>query len=207
MGYPIVLNLSGKTAVVVGAGAVATRRIRGLLGQGALVRVVAPDVARDVVDLAASEQIDIRVKKFSPEDLDGAFIVHAATSDSAVNHIVADEAADRGLLVCCADEMDYGNFHTPSAFSRGALTISVTTGGESPSLAAVLRERLEGQFGPEYDLWSMLFGRLRPAIQKMETAEVRKQFVCRVLDEPDVAAGILERDIDAAETAARHCIS
>ena len=201
------LNLSGKTAVVVGAGAVATRKIRGLLGQGALVRVVAPDVAVDIEDLAASEHIDLRVKKFSLEDLDGAFIVHAATSDSSVNQYVATEAAKRGLLVCCADGMDYGNFHTPSAFTRGALTISVTTGGESPTLAAVLRERLEEQFGPEYDLWSTLFGRLRPAIQKMETAAVRKQFVCRVLDDPGVAAGILARDIDSAETAARNCIS
>lgn len=206
MGYSIILNLNGKTAVVVGAGTVADRRIRGLLGQQASIRVVAPNIAPEIEELARSEDIELRKRNFSAEDLDGAFIVHAATSERSVNHAVAVAAEERGLLVCCADGKDEGNFITPSAFSRGDLTISVTTGGESPTLAAVLRERLEVKFGPEYDQWTRLFGKLRPTIQGLGPVALRKAFVSRVLDDPEVWLRIMECDLEGAETAARRCI-
>jgi precorrin-2 dehydrogenase/sirohydrochlorin ferrochelatase len=185
---------------------VASRRVRGLLSQNARVRVVAPNIGDEIEHLARSGEIEIRTKKFSADDLDGAFIVHATTSDHAVNLEVAEAAAQRGQLVCCADDAGHGNFLTPSTFSRGDLTVSVTTGGASPTFATVLRERLEAWLGPEYEQWTELFGKLRPTIQSLGSAAQRTDFVSRILDDDEVCGLILAGDIDAAETAARRCI-
>ena len=206
MGYCVDLNLSGKTALVVGAGAVAARKIRGLLGQNARIRVVAREISHEVEELAKSNAIEVSVRDFHIADLDEAFIVHAATSNRAVNQEIAHSAVSRGLLVCCAAGGDEGNFLTPSAFTRGELTISVATNRASPTLAIVLRERLQGQFGAEYAHWTRLFGRLRSSIQDLKLPDQRKAFVSRVLDDPDVSDRILAGDLDAAETAARRCI-
>lgn len=206
MGYPLVLSLSNATALVVGAGGVAARRIRGLLDQGARVRVVAPNLNDEVKMLAQAEEIELRARKFVEGDLDGVILVHAATSDRATNHAIAVAARSRGLLVCCADNPDDGNFVTPSAFSRGELTVAISTQGASPTLASVLRERLEAAIGPEFDLWTALFARLRPVLKEMSDGVARRTFVARVLDDPQVRQEILRRDILAAETAARRCI-
>jgi precorrin-2 dehydrogenase/sirohydrochlorin ferrochelatase len=206
MPYPIVLNLSDKLVLVVGGGSVATKRIEGLLGEVAAIRVVAPEASEAVANLAAANEIDWLRRAFEPHDLDGAFLVHAATDDREVNGTVTELAQRRGVLVCCADDPEGGSFLTPSTVARGSLLIALTTGGESPTLTAVLRERLEEQFGPEYDLWVQLFGRLRKTLQGISGAERRKTIVRSILDSSQVGALIATGSLDVAETEARRCI-
>ena len=86
--YPLVLDLAGRRAVVVGAGAVALRRVRGLLEAGALVQVVAPDVLPELAELPVS----VALRPYADGDLAGAWVAHACTDDPVVNAAVADEA-------------------------------------------------------------------------------------------------------------------
>jgi precorrin-2 dehydrogenase/sirohydrochlorin ferrochelatase len=146
--YPAFLDLRGKLAVVVGGGEVAVRKVELLLSCGARVRLVSPGATESPSRLGPSVE---RVSRpYRPTDLDGAFVVFAATDDPAVNGEVASEARARGILVNVADAPPLCDFLVPSVVSRGDLQIAISTGGASPALARHLREELERAIGPEY---------------------------------------------------------
>ena len=91
-GYPATLRLSGRRVLVVGGGAVATRRIPALVGAGAVVDVVAPDASPEIRESAAAGQVRWRQRRFQPRDVlapEPAWLVHAATDWPDVNAAVA----------------------------------------------------------------------------------------------------------------------
>jgi precorrin-2 dehydrogenase/sirohydrochlorin ferrochelatase len=202
----VILNLTGRLVVVVGGGSVATRRVESLHGQGATVRVVAPSVTAQIEDLARSRACEIIRREFAESDVAGAFLVHAATNSQTVNEAVARAAEAAGALVCRADAPTEGSFITPSTVARGKLLLSISTGGESPTFASVLRDRVEKQYGPEYDLWIQLFGRLRNTIQGMEGIARRKAWVNRIMETHEIRSLIAAGKLNEAEEAARLCV-
>jgi siroheme synthase-like protein len=125
--------------VVVGAGKVALRKARGLVESGARVTVVAP------AWLSEFETMPVRLvgRRFRASDLNGAVLAFAATDDREVNRRVGEEAARRGIPANVADAPGECSFLVPARVRRGSLQIAVSTGGESPKLAAELRRRLE----------------------------------------------------------------
>ncbi|SFJ10948.1 precorrin-2 dehydrogenase / sirohydrochlorin ferrochelatase [Paenibacillus sp. UNC496MF] len=157
--YPMMMNLTGRRCVVVGGGPVAERKTLGLLdgGAGELI-VVAPRVTAKLEELAVSGSIALERREYMESDADGAFLLFAATDDRLLNGRVAADAARFGALVNTADAGGEGDFATPAAVRRGELVIAVTTGGASPGLAALLKRRLAGQYGPAFEA---RVGRLR----------------------------------------------
>jgi len=145
--YPILLSVAGRLCVVVGGGPVALRKARGLLAAGARVRVVAVELAAAPVDLAG---LEVSLHPYCDGDLAGAYLVFAATGDRTVNAAVVREARRRGVLVGVADAPEDGDFALPALLRRGDLTVAVATGGRSPALAALVRDRLASQLGPEW---------------------------------------------------------
>ncbi len=145
--YPLQLKLSGRLCVVVGGGAVGRRKLAGLLRAGARVRLIDPD-ADCVPNREAA--LDLIPRSYREGDLEGAFLVFAATDSPAVNAAVAAEARRRGIPVNRADDAAAGDFLLPANLRRGDLLFSVASGGQSPALAALLRDRLAGYFGPEW---------------------------------------------------------
>lgn len=137
--YPIFLDLAGKPVLVVGAGKVALRKTKGLLEAGASVTVVAPRAEQEFAHLA----VTLRSRRFRVADMDGAVLVFAATDDRRVNHRVAEAAARRGIPVNVADAPSECAFIVPARITRGNLQIAISTGGESPRLAATLRRKIE----------------------------------------------------------------
>ncbi|MBO7745467.1 bifunctional precorrin-2 dehydrogenase/sirohydrochlorin ferrochelatase [Paenibacillus sp. MWE-103] len=150
--YPMMMDLTGRRCVVVGGGPVAERKTLGLLdgGAGELI-VVAPRVTAKLEELAVSGSIALERREYMESDADGAFLLFAATDDRLLNGRVAADAARLGALVNTADAGGEGDFATPAAVRRGELVIAVTTGGASPVLAALLRRRLAGQYGPAFE--------------------------------------------------------
>lgn len=137
--YPIFLDLRGKAALVVGAGKVALRKTIGLVEAGARVTVVAPRW------LPQFETLPVRLRRraFRPADLAGACLAFAATNDRDVNHRIATLAKRRGIPVNVADSRAECDFLVPARITRGKLQIAVSTGGESPRIAAELRRKIE----------------------------------------------------------------
>jgi precorrin-2 dehydrogenase / sirohydrochlorin ferrochelatase len=137
--YPIFLDLVGKPVLVVGAGKVALRKTRGLLEAGAAVTVVAPRAVPEFAQL----DITMRRRAFRSSDIRGAMLVFAATDDREVNHAVAQAAKRQGISVNVADARAECSFLVPARITRGNLQIAISTGGESPRVAAALRRKIE----------------------------------------------------------------
>ncbi|MER2090818.1 MAG: NAD(P)-binding protein [Sporosarcina sp.] len=149
-GYPIMLNLKNKEAVVVGGGQIAYRKIAGLLQSGACVTVISPVIQLKIEELLSDNRIAWRNKIFEPEDLDSAWIVIAATNNEKVNEFVALSAGNY-QLVNVVDNQEISTFHVPAKLTRGDLTISVATGGASPTLAKVIRDELAAIYDESYE--------------------------------------------------------
>jgi precorrin-2 dehydrogenase/sirohydrochlorin ferrochelatase len=159
--FPIFLKLEGRRVLVVGAGPIAEGKIRGLLDSRASVHVVAPDATQLIRYWTAAGAISWRVATFEPGDLDGIFIVIAATSSHELNTLIYREANLRGVLCNAVDDPDNCDFYYPAVVDRGDLQIAISTNGRSPALAQRLRQELEEQFGPEYETWVRELGEAR----------------------------------------------
>lgn len=198
--YPVFLDLRGKHCVVVGSGAVALRKVEGLLEAGAAVTVIAPQPG------TLPEEVRVLGRAYQPGDLAGAWLAIAATNDAEVNAAVAREAEERGILVNVVDEPLSCSFILPALLRRGALCLAISTGGASPTLARRLREQFEQQFGAEYASLLALLHTLRQQWEPRARAAnlsdgARRQAWERVLDLP-LLAWLRAGEEDAARNAA-----
>ncbi len=143
MRYPVFLNLEDKLCVVVGAGRVAERRVRGLCNARARVRVVGITATEGILKLADEDAIHLYQRAFEPGDLDGSSLVIAATDHAGVNRAVQATAKCRGILFCGADRHTDSDFIVPAVVRRGDLQVAISTGGNSPAYAVLLRREIE----------------------------------------------------------------
>ena len=141
--YPVSLVLQDRAALVVGGGAVATRKVEGLLAAEAAVTVVAPEVTDALRALADAGRCAWRAKAYDADDLHGADIVFVATDDEDVNARAYRDASEAHLMVNVADRPELCTFFLPSVLRRGKLSIAVSTEGASPLTARRLRKELE----------------------------------------------------------------
>ena len=159
--FPLFLKLEGRRCLVVGAGNVAETKIRSLLDSGAKVRVVAPQANAAVEEWARAGVIAWETRTFEIMDLDGIFLVIAATSSSAVNGIIFREARRRNILCNAVDDPEHCDFYYGAVVRRGQLQVAISTEGQSPALAQRIRRELEAQLGPEYAGWVEELGKVR----------------------------------------------
>jgi precorrin-2 dehydrogenase/sirohydrochlorin ferrochelatase len=172
--FPMFLKLEGRQCLVVGAGKVGEPKIAGLLDTGARIRVVALDASPAVREWARAGRIELDLRTFSPEDLDGAFLAVVATSSRSLNELIYHEAQRRGVLCNVVDVPDLCDFFYPAVVRRGDLQIAVSTAGQSPSLAQQIRQQLEKQFGPGYAEWVAELGETRKLILASDLDKERK---------------------------------
>ena len=168
--FPVMLDLRGRLAVVVGGGAVGRRKVAALRAAGARVRVVC-------LEERPPEEPDVEWScvPYEPVHLDGAAIVFAAATPE-VNREVVHDARSRGIWVADAAEPTAGDFHTPAVLRRGGLVVAVSTSGASPLLAARIRDRLDAALEPEYADWVALLAELRPEVLAVEPSRRRAVF-------------------------------
>ncbi len=159
--YPIYLDIQNRNCLVVGGGAVATRKVTTLLGCGALVTVVSPAVTSTLQELSKNSRIFLEKRPFQASDLNGKFLVIGATNDLTLNRQLHTEAERLGILYNIADRPEACNFILPSIVNRGDLVIAISTSGTSPAFAKKLRKDLEKEFGKEYADFLKLMGAIR----------------------------------------------
>ena len=141
--YPVMLDLTDRPCLVVGGGAVAERKIAGLVEAGARVTIVSPWLTPALLRLATEAPLRWRPREYTAGDAAGFILVMVATDDVAVNAMVAAECRERGVWVNCADDPARCDFILPSVFRRGAVRVAVSTGGASPTMARLVREELD----------------------------------------------------------------
>ncbi len=140
-GYPLLLDVAGRRAVVVGGGPVAARRARGLVDAGAEVVLVSPWVCEDVRDLVDARRLEWVTRDYTVGDLDGAWLVHTATGDPATDDLVAAHAAAARTWCVRADDAERSSAWTPAVARSGDVTVAVTAGGD-PRRAVRLRDAI-----------------------------------------------------------------
>ena len=140
--YPIALRLTGRPVLVVGGGAVAERKIGGLLAAGADVTIIAPVCCPAVAEWAERGAITLVARRYELGDADGYDLVFVAVDDLSASGMIQADARQIGAWVNAADDPAGSDFHLPAVARRGPLTVAVTTGGHSPTLARRLRDRL-----------------------------------------------------------------
>lgn len=196
--YPILVDLQGKKALVVGGGKVAQRKIETLLEHGASVRVVARDLTPPLEELRSAGRIEFLGREFSDALLEGAFLVFAGTDDASLNRRVSEAAQHKGLLVNAVDQPADCNFIVPSVLSRGDLLIAVSTSGRSPAFARKVRVDLERHFGEEYGLFLNLMGNLRKEILALGLSQEENKKAFEELVYSDLLQALRHKEWDAA---------
>jgi uroporphyrin-III C-methyltransferase / precorrin-2 dehydrogenase / sirohydrochlorin ferrochelatase len=161
---PIFLKLDNRPGLLVGAGTVALDKAGSLLQTGLRLRVVAPRAHAEIRRLAAEGQLEWIERAFEPGDLDGNFVVIAATDDPAVNTAVYQGALERGILCNSVDDIPNCDFFFGSVVRRGGLQIAISTAGESPALAQRLRREIDEQLPADLGPWLTQLGELRREI-------------------------------------------
>lgn len=172
--FPMFVKLEGRKVLVVGAGKVGEPKIAGLLDTGARIRVIALDAGFAVREWAREGKIDLELRAFSPNDLDGVLFAVVATSSRSLNEQIYAEAQQRNVLCNVVDVPDLCDFYYPAVVRRGDLQIAVSTAGQSPSLAQKIRQQLEKQFGPAYAPWVAQLGETRKLILASDLNRERK---------------------------------
>ena len=157
--YPMFADLNGRSCLVVGGGMVAQRKVTALLRHGARVTVVSPRLTARLAASARRGRIRHLARRFRPADARGAWLVYAATDDLMINRTVYRSAQRRRLFANVVDQKPLCSFIAPAVFQRGPLTIAISTGGASPSIAKRLRRELARLIGAEYvPMLSLLAG-------------------------------------------------
>ncbi len=176
--FPLFLKLERRRCLVVGAGTIAEGKIGGLIADDAQIRVVSPEATAQVQTWAGEGKIDWERRRFQHSDLEGIFLVVAATSSTAVHEEIYAEARRLGVLCNVVDVPHLCDFFYPAIVRRGSLQIAISTAGESPALSQRLRKELEQQFGPEYEAWVAAIGEARAELATRDlTAEDRKEIL------------------------------
>jgi len=168
--YPVFLKIAGKKCLVVGGGNVALRKVRTLIEHGAAIKLVSPVLCPQLSKLAEDGVIQVQLRPYKTEDLNGAFIVVAATDDAATNKRIATEAKRRGVLVNIADSPQNSDFIVPAYFKRGNVTVAVSTSGKSPALARKIRSELEKDFTAEYAQLASLIHEVRSELKQQRAS-------------------------------------
>lgn len=140
--FPVCLRLQGRRVLIVGGGAIAEGKLRGLVAAGAVIRVVAPEVTPPIAAFAAAGSIEWKKSAFDPTDVEGHAFVFSATNDRSVTEAVAEAARAKGALLNAADDPEFCDFTLPSVGRRGLITVAVSTDGAAPAVAARVRRRL-----------------------------------------------------------------
>ncbi|MGM3192623.1 siroheme synthase CysG [Dickeya dadantii subsp. dieffenbachiae] len=178
---PIFADLRQRPVLVVGGGEVATRKIDLLQRAGADVRVAARALCEPLHAQHQAGRLAWVAQEFSPALLDNVFLVIAATDDAALNATVFEEANRRQLLANVVDDQPKCSFIFPSLIDRSPLMVAISSGGQAPVLARLLREKLEALLPARLGLMAELAGKWRGRIkQRLASIAERRRFWERI---------------------------
>jgi precorrin-2 dehydrogenase / sirohydrochlorin ferrochelatase len=195
--YPVFLNARDRNCLVVGGGRVGTRKAKTLVRSGAQVTVVSKVVCEELEKMPG---IVLKRRAFLPVDLEGMFLVFAATNDARQNQQVLTDARAAHVLCNSADAPGQGDFILPAVMDQGDLICAVSTCGASPVLAKKIRDDLAQAYGPEYAMFLLLMKAIRKKLLAAGHDPEGHKLIFRALMEKNLPALIAGKEIAAIDT-------
>jgi siroheme synthase-like protein len=165
--FPVCLDLKNRPILVVGGGPIAEGKLLQLVEAKANVHLVSPTVTDTLQTLIENQTITYRCGKFEDADLTGKFLVVCATNFQSVNEEVSKAAELRNMLCNVVDQPALCNFITPAIVERGALQISISSAGQSPSVAQKVKREIEKVIGSEFEILLKITSALREDFRKI----------------------------------------
>lgn len=197
--FPIFLDTTDLTCLVVGAGEVAARKVELLLKTSAQITVVAPWVCDTVQRFAKEEKIQLIVRPYIESDMTNKQIVFVATDNSEINKQIHDQARAQKILVNVVDNTPLCQFITPSIVDRSPIIIAMSSGGVAPVLLRYLRQKLESVIPQKVSLLGLFSEKFRASVKKrFKSVTERRYFWEDVLD-GDIAENVLQGNESLAE--------
>jgi uroporphyrin-III C-methyltransferase/precorrin-2 dehydrogenase/sirohydrochlorin ferrochelatase len=205
--FPVFFDLAGQKVLIVGGGEVAVRKISLLQRTGASIMVVAPQIAPELLADASAGKLQVAIREFAPDDLDGARLVIVATSRRAVNRWIAKLSESRNIPVNVVDDREASRFIVPAIIDRDPVLVAISTGGTSPVLARRLRERLESLIPTRIgQLASWLEALRKSTREKLRDTDARRRFFEAIVDGP-AARRFIEGDNQGARRLAQQLLA
>ena len=194
--YPVYIDISKSKCVVVGGGEVAERKVERLLECDAGVVVVGSELTPKLEAMKNDGRISHIPDNYQNGYIEGARLVIGATDSDEVNKRIYRDSRERGILVNIVDDPAKCDFIVPSVFQQGDLSIAISTGGKSPSLARNLRKELEQRYGHEYKILLNIMGNIREeVIARGKPSEENKKLFESVLNS-DILQQIRKKNWD-----------
>ncbi len=193
--YPVMLSLEDNPCLVVGGGQVALRKVEGLLSEGAMVTVVAPDIEKELEAMAKAEKIRFERRPYRQGETAGYFLIMAATNNNDINRQVYRDAKDCGIWVNVADDPQLCTFYLPARMKRGPMQLVIASTGLAPFAMRRLRELFEKRFGSEWEDWIQAAARFRKKVYKKcsdkgKRGELFDMFFDATVDEKNITARV-----------------
>lgn len=186
--YIACLKLTGRKCLVVGGGEIGLEKVEGLLACSGEVTLIAPFAVQSLEQLATEGSIRWERREYAgKEDLEGTFMVIAATDDTDVNIRIFDDAEERAMLVNVVDVPPLCNFILPAIVRTGPLAIAISTAGASPALAKRMKSEIAGIYGEDHARLAVILNEVRGwAKSTLPTYQDRKAFFEGIVNgEPD----------------------
>jgi precorrin-2 dehydrogenase / sirohydrochlorin ferrochelatase len=181
--YPIFLDIKDKECLVVGGGPVGIRKAFILKKCGARVNLISNVFSEDMLLKLSGSGIRFETKEYDSLDINGMFLIFAATNSDELNRKIKKDAMDLNILCNVADSPDYSDFLVPSVVDKGELTVAISTSGASPALAKRIRKDLELYFDESYNLLLRLLRNIRKKLLSSGHApDKHKQALNTLLD-------------------------
>jgi uroporphyrin-III C-methyltransferase/precorrin-2 dehydrogenase/sirohydrochlorin ferrochelatase len=204
--FPIFLDLAGKPVLLVGGGDVAARKFALLAEANAVITVVAPALGEELATALARGAFTFQAREFAPADIDGKWLAVAATNDRSVNAAVAAAALSSRIPCNVVDDRELSGFIMPAIIDRSPVQIAISTGGTSPVLARLIRERLETLLDGSLGTLAAFADRWRERVKARFTEHAaRRKFLSWMLTGP-VAASLRAGRQERAEQLTREAL-
>jgi uroporphyrin-III C-methyltransferase / precorrin-2 dehydrogenase / sirohydrochlorin ferrochelatase len=183
--FPVFLDLKKRRCLLVGGGEVATRKGRMLAKAGALLRVVAPDISAEIREIVAQQQGELHEREYQPSDMDDCVLAVAATDDDQLNKMISEHAQQRLIPVNVVDTPALCTYITPAIIDRSPLMIAVSSGGETPVLARLVRAKLETLIPAGYGKLAKIASQWRDRVKaRFSEGDSRRKFWEKILQGP-----------------------
>ena len=173
--YPVMLDVQGRSCLVVGGGGVALRKVEGLLAEGGKVTVVSPEVSNPLKKLADQGEICLIERPYRAGEVADYALGFAATNDTKINTQVYEDAVAAGVWVNVADVPELCTFYLPARIKRGALQFVIASGGGAPFAVRRLRQVFDRLLGSEWSEWIEVATRFRTTLNKRIKDPARRE--------------------------------